>query len=387
MINKLDSNKQFDTIMLFIAMISFITGNFCWVALNMIWIDPYFETFACLTLIYWLCRREQTFSKIDYRILLCSTILICCFVISTKKFVPFFGIFRWCFIPTSADTMGILRVLLMIQGLLRSDKNDFSFAFATNLLIMVVDEMDGTVARACNCNTTYGDYVDHSISDKLMSIYPVVLAHFAYPKLDPLWWGIIIRNNVKEEIDMTYFKCIPLYGWGSPMYSLTVVGFVRLWTEGFPTKNTPASSVISVRYKSTAAIKGGKNGKKNKCSYLVKVFGQIAWFFVLTAPLINPLMTEYTIDYAGGCSYSLGKISKDFFSSNKYLYTQRLKMHAVLNDTNPVLPEMKNHTTNTIPAKSVPAFLPHALLFIFVFYLYFGVMNNNKSESQHRAIN
>jgi len=142
--------------------ISFITGNFCWVASNMIWINPYFETFACLTLIYWLCKREQTFCKTDYKILLCSTILICCFVISTKKFIPFFGIFRWCFIPTSADTMGIIRVLLMIQGLLRSDKNDFSFAFATNLLIMVVDEMDSTVARECNCNTTYGDYLGNS---------------------------------------------------------------------------------------------------------------------------------------------------------------------------------------------------------------------------------
>ena len=124
--------------MLLIAWTFFMIGNRLHVGLRMLWIDPYFSTLACLTMIYWLYKREQTYCKTDFKVLFYSAIFICCFCISTKTFIPLFGIFRWCVVPTSADTMDIIRIILMLQGLLRSGKNDFSFSFAINLLIMVM---------------------------------------------------------------------------------------------------------------------------------------------------------------------------------------------------------------------------------------------------------
>ena len=309
------NGSRYDSLMLLIASIFFMIGNQLWVVMHMYWIDPYFSTASLLVMMYWLRTRERNYSNVDHNLLFFSCVLLCCFCISTKTWVPFSGIFRWCSTPTNADCMDIIRVVLMLRGLF-SSKQPFSYLFAINLLIMIIDENDCTAARTAGCNKPYGHYLDHFIMDPIMNVYALVLSHYAYPELDPLWWAIVIRNNCKETMSVKYFMCIPFWGWGSPMYSLTVVAFVRLWCDGFKRMQAiDHTNVLKVERKHDK--RKGQHNNPCHCAHVKYWIGRIAWFVILTAPLINPLDTAYTwgggqTGYLGGCRISLKTISEDF---------------------------------------------------------------------------
>lgn len=183
----------FTAIMLIIAQIFHGIGNTLWVSYNITWIDPYWQAPACVCILYWAYKSDdESLQVLDRKILyvLCTTLTI--FQFAILKF-PGTSIFRYCGVPNCADTMGIIRLILYGLGLFRAHKC-FALGFAVSILISVIDETDGSLARAAECKSSYGEWLDHEVLDQFNYVWPLVLAHFAHPNWDPLWYVYVHFN-------------------------------------------------------------------------------------------------------------------------------------------------------------------------------------------------
>ena len=165
-------------------------------------------------------------------LLLILVFMLCCIMLSATEIVPCHEL--W----TIANAVTMLKIPVSFIGVhnaRRFGKETLWLSVLCGWMMNLIDDLDGPIARSSGCTSASGNWLDHSVCDKIGEIYWFILCSVIFPKPRWIWDLVLIRTAITIEMGPwapPMIGCIHWYAsWTSTLWTLN-----ETIKDNFPTQ-------------------------------------------------------------------------------------------------------------------------------------------------------